>query len=282
MKGRHEVLLEHDGTRALERLLSDEEIDTTFLDLMLGVGPSGLQILAKLQELAPARLERLVVCTGAIGIPGIEEELGRYRVPTTGKPLLVIEKPYSIPQIDHILRQFMACTKPRGPRYSSPPDAPETPRPLPPRPRGESRGTPHAFPRQPHPSQPRLPDYDEKEVSAVTQLADAHDPVGIALRDNRRDVKELAIGHGERLAKLEAHFEDNGPGKRGLVRQIDVNVTEIRSGFALFKVALPIVAILLAGLMWVIAAVQPKPERIDYNRIQRDMATSTVTAPTPK
>ncbi len=268
MRNRHEVILEYDGKKALERLLSDEEIDVTFLDMMLGIGPSGAEILAKLQEHAPARLERIAIATGAIGIPGIEEVIERYRAPTTGKPIPVIEKPYSVTQIDYILRPFLMCPKPRGPRYSAPP-APETPRPS---------HHDHTAP-QKHPSRPMLPDYDDKEISEVSSLADHHDPIAVAIRDNRRDVADVR----ERTAKLEAHFEDNGPGKRGLVRQIDVNVEAIRTSFSFVKVMIPIMAVLATGLVWLILALQPKPETVDYNRIRRELnAAPTMTATSSK
>jgi CheY-like chemotaxis protein len=251
MRERHEVILEHDANRALARLLSEEEIDVTFLDLMLGKGPSGLAILSQLQAQAPARLERIVIATGALGIPGVAEELERYRAPTTGESLPVIEKPYRVPAIDRMIRPFLTCMKPRGPRYSVPPP-PDTPR-APYRARANSA--------------PRLPDYDEKEISKVTELAEQHEPVAMAIRDLR-----------ERMTKQEGHFEDNGPGKRGLVREISANVEEIRSGFRFIKTALPIVAILLGGLVWLVSALQPKPERVDYGRITREVATTLAPA----
>jgi len=265
VRPRHDVILAKNGTEALEHLLSDEEIDVTILDLMLGVGPSGLEVLDRIAEFAPARLERLIVISGAMWVPGIDKAVAAYRVPTTGRPVPVIEKPFRVETLERdVLAQYGVSTAPRGPRFGS---------------KGRpalQRPEHHPHPRPRHVSEPKLPDYGEDEVSKVTQLAEQHEPIAMAVRDNRRDVADLSA----RMGKVEAHFVDDGEGKKGLVRQIDANVAAIRSNFGLIRNLLILSPIVFGGLFWLIHTVTqpPPPERIDYDRIVREVSAKA-TAP---
>lgn len=259
MRHRHEVILEPTGAGALERLLSDDEIDVTFLDMMIP-DVTGAEILRELRQRAPARLERIVISTGARDIPGIDELLADFVVPGTGAHLPVIDKPYGVDKIEAMLRRFTVSTAPRGPKYR------------PPKPRGAQPA-----PRRP----PSLPDLDELEdVSAVTHLADiasadgssqtATGALAIAVRDLRREVGEQR----DRTKTIELHFADDaGHGKPGLVRQLALDMHAIATSLRFLKVAIPLAAILLGGLVWVIVAAAPKPSpQPDVKAIAREVA----------
>lgn len=250
MRPRHDVILERFGQRAIDRLLSAQEIDITFLDLMMP-DVTGAEILRQVRKDAPARLERIVISTGALAIPGIEEMLESYRVPTSGEALPLLEKPYGIEALERMIRRFTAIASPRGPHY--------------PRVRPVSR--------------PELPeDTGEEEITAVTRLAQQHDPIAARVLEQRLASAEHArmlSNQQERVEALEEHFRDelvDGKQVRGMAAQTYHDVSFVKTMMKVILAGLPILALLLTGAWWMMQQAQPKPERIDYDRIVREVS----------
>lgn len=272
---RHEVIFERTGAGALDLLRSDVELDLTFLDMMLP-DVTGAEVLRELRLVAPARLERLVVATGGIAIPGIGELLEAFVVPGTGARLPVLEKPYGIEAITTMINRFASIGAPRGPRYRPPPL--RIPR-------------PEATPRRRQPSSPDLADLVDDtsvEVSTVTELAEiavkeaSPSPVG-AIALAVRDLRARRVEDSDRIGHLEEHFRDDGPGKMGIVRSTAADVHSIKSNVRFLVVGIPLLGLILAGLAWVITAVArppTPPPPVDVKAIAREVKRQ-MQEPTP-
>jgi CheY-like chemotaxis protein len=102
-----EIHSETNGALGLARLLSDEEFDLTFLDVMLP-DVSGVDIYARLVRDAPGRLGRIVIITGGAYIPATMEFLRTSRLP-------YLEKPFSLEVIEQTILSYRNSTLPRGP-----------------------------------------------------------------------------------------------------------------------------------------------------------------------
>jgi CheY-like chemotaxis protein len=262
---RHDVILCSNGDEALEHWLSDEQVDVGLLDMMLGEGPSGFEILRKLRQEAPARLERLIIVTGARGIPGIEEELENYRIPTTGERLPVIDKPFNMAALERTFAKYGVSPAPRGPRYDRVPKPPDT------IPRGFMPPM-----RQPHQSRPNLIDDEMDEISVVTAMAErAHDP-----KTKTGPVEAVAaavVDIRKRLGDIEPHFENNpSTKKKGMV-------WEMYELFEFVKKSMNFWPKFLAGAFGVLVALgtiatwwlaahqtQPKDVARELQRMQRE------------
>jgi CheY-like chemotaxis protein len=263
---RHEVILAHNGEEALEHLLSDEEIDVCLLDMMLGAGPSGFEVLRRIREEAPARLERLIVVTGARGIPGVDEHLEDYRVPTTGKAIPVIEKPFDVVKLERRLAEYGVSPAPRGPRYPA-----------------RRHFADVAPPRKPHQSKPQLPEYDAEEITAVTAIAESDDgrlsPLAKRTNENRATIAEhdrTLKEHHEDLEELKGHFASPKPGSErgGMVYEHIKEWNATKSWIKSIPVVVAVVGAIIGGVIWISAHTQPPPPPpvVDHAALAREMA----------
>lgn len=103
------VVYESEPKAGLDRLLDpDEEFDVTFLDVVMP-DMNGITLFELLEELAPARVHRVVFITGGALIPAVREWFDR-------RPVHVVEKPFTLAELATIIQVYAALKLPRGPR----------------------------------------------------------------------------------------------------------------------------------------------------------------------
>lgn len=105
----HDVRVETEGWAAVDVLLSDEEFDVTFLDVLMPI-PTGNQIYNILKDKAPARLNRLVFYTG-IG------HLAAKWLKSTGLPIVDKGDVHSPQLLLQWVKRFSELSCSRGPHF---------------------------------------------------------------------------------------------------------------------------------------------------------------------
>lgn len=166
----HHVTVETNSSQALQTLLSDVEIDVTFLDIVMP-DMLGSHIYETCERQAPARCERTIFLTGFA-------EMAPSWIRRTGR--LVLEKPCTPERIVRAAEEMGRLVSPRGPSYLLAGGA-----------RREQRS---------HPELPPLTSpAQEDEPTGVTLLARNGDVTAVK-------VKTLE----EKVGKLEKHFEPEG------------------------------------------------------------------------
>lgn len=104
----HNVTVETNSTQALQTLLSDVEIDVTFLDIVMP-DMLGSHIYETCEKQAPARCERIIFLTGYA-------EMAPSWIRRTGR--LVLEKPCTPDRIVRAAEEMGRLVSPRGPNYA--------------------------------------------------------------------------------------------------------------------------------------------------------------------
>lgn len=238
LAGRCHVVRADNGDVAIRRLLSEEDFDVAFVDLMLGEGPSGFDVLRECVENAPARLHRMVLVTGAKDIPGVEDEIARIRQ-DTGAALELVSKPFDVEHLVRIIRRFAITSIPRGPRARVPAIRKTT----------ASAAT--------------LPDYSEEEVSTVTQLSQSKDPLMAPVATRLREHGETLKEHGEKITEIEAHFKVDPKGKdHGTVIQHGIALDRISTTLKVLMALVVLVGAAVGAIQFIAKSSQPNARDI--------------------
>lgn len=224
----HDVTVETEAALALDRLLGPDEIDLTILDLVMP-DLTGAVIYEQCERSAPARCQRIMFLTGFAGMaPEWLRRSGR----------LTLEKPVDFASLKSACDAYEALRSPRGPTY---PDRV-------PRPRASGRrlnqneDTPREIPRL-------SDDFGEEEITSITRLAKAGDPLGMAVHDLRRDRAAIS----ERVGAIEEQVRELVEGDMRTIRD---DVHQIKNGFTLIKTLVPIIAVIIGGLVALIEIIR--------------------------
>lgn len=214
------------GAEGLALLLSGKEWDWSFIDLRMQ-GTSGLDILRECHRYAPARLSRTTIITGAHWREDVEKHILEFTDPLTGDRIPIEDKPFGIEVVYKWIEIAALKQTSRGPKYDlgdriahghlPPPSS--TPK------LAAPRRAPPPIPRRDSPP----PDYDGEENTGSLILESARgtgkgpvfhtfERIAEKLTDTRARLHE----HGEKIEKLEGHFEAGG-----MVVQIRDDVREM-------------------------------------------------------
>ncbi|MFO0681823.1 MAG: PAS domain S-box protein [Sandaracinus sp.] len=99
LRARHDITVEVESRRALERLLAGETFDVVICDLMMPE-PTGMQIHAALRESRPSLAERMVLVTGGAFTPEARDFLDRV-------PNARIEKPFGARELRALVDELV-------------------------------------------------------------------------------------------------------------------------------------------------------------------------------